>query len=106
VPKQDEDDGREVFLHVELKDGTCHTIFPSLVAELSSFAGFRPRNNATLMALRHRALEWCKKSQLRWIDFQQGFFSSVAIGLCTSSQERVATEFVGRREPSSLATLG
>lgn len=105
VTTQEDEPANVVYLHVELKDGTCHTIFPALVGELSCFAGFRPRNSATLMALRHRALEWCKRSSIRWIDFQQGFFSSVAFGLAASSSERVAVELIGRSYPLALAPL-
>jgi hypothetical protein len=102
VPKLGEDGGVECFLHVRLEDGTCHTIFPSLVGELACFATFRTRDNATLMALRHRALEWGAKSKLRWFDFQQGFAGSIAFGLVASSYERAAIQVIGEAHPTAL----
>jgi hypothetical protein len=100
-----EEGGVEVFLHVELQDGTRHTVFPSLLAKLQCYAGFRPRNASTLMTLRHLALEWAKASRLRWIDVQQGMFGSVALGAVVSSSEHSAVDTLRRLAPDSLSSL-
>jgi hypothetical protein len=105
MPKVGEgEEGFEVVLHLELQDGSVHTIFPSLYAELCCFVSFRGRNAATLQSLRHRALEWAKTSGLRWFDVQQGFHSSVALAFDVSQQETVAGRYVksvGERNVSS-----
>jgi len=93
LPKVGEE-GFEVYLNLELKDGSHHTIFPSLVGELKCYAAFRPRDRDTLMALRFRALQWCKRSSLRWFDLQQGFHGSVALGYAFPSQERSAAKLL------------
>jgi len=98
-------EGSEVFLHVELEDGTHHTVFPSLVAELSCFATFRKKDAATLLSLRYRALEWCKSAGLSWWRFQPGFASSVAIAMANSSQEHAALAILKNVAVASLDPL-
>jgi len=45
---------------VELVDGSRETVFPELVAKLSSYALLRQRDAVLVSSLRLRALEWCK----------------------------------------------
>lgn len=103
VPKMGEEGGHEVYLHVELEDGTHHTVFPSLVGELKCHAVFRERDRDTLLALRFRALQWAKKSQLRWFDIQQGFAGSVAVAYVVSSDERAAVKAMTGPAPRTLS---
>jgi hypothetical protein len=48
----------------ELRDGSLETVFPDLLAALSSYAFLRKRDATLLLALRSRAVEWCKRSGL------------------------------------------
>jgi len=70
----------EVYLHLLLSDGVRCTVIPSLVAELQCYAAFRPRSAAVLQSLKHRALDWVKRSQLGWVDAMQGFHGSMLLG--------------------------
>jgi len=104
MPTQGEDPEHVVYLHVETRDGSFLTIFPGLLGELLCFAGFRPRNGSTLAALRHRALQWAAASKLAWWRCAAGFHETIALGMVASSQERVASDFLGRLGLPSLIT--
>jgi len=53
-------DSRVAYLLVEERDGTVSTVFPELLAALRSYAFLRAREATLVLALRSRALEWCK----------------------------------------------
>jgi hypothetical protein len=56
--------GREVYLVVELANGSRELVVPELLASLAAYAFLRERNATLVLALRSRALEWCKERGL------------------------------------------
>jgi len=104
-PRGGEEGGEEVFLHLELQDGSWLTIFPSLVAELCCFAGFRPRDPVLLMSLRFRALQWVNKVQMRWLDASLGIHGSLVLGAMVSGPEKMASMAARNLAPSLLRPL-
>jgi len=52
------------YLVVEEFGGTVSVVFPELLAALRAYAFLRPRESTLVLALRSRALEWCKKRGL------------------------------------------
>jgi len=61
---QGKDKTRVAYLVVEDRDGSVSTVFPELLAALRSYAFLRARESTLVLALRSRALEWCKKRGL------------------------------------------
>jgi len=66
VPGVDRDGNASVYTGytVELSDGSLDFVLPDLVYALSSYSCFREREATLVLALRSRALEWCKKRGL------------------------------------------
>jgi len=64
--KEDDSGHREKvpYFVCELRDGSLETVFPDLLASLSSYAFLRRREATLLLALRSRAVEWAKRSGL------------------------------------------
>jgi hypothetical protein len=58
------EDDRVAYLVVEEADGAVSVVFPELLAALRSYAFLRAREATLVLALRSRALEWCKKKGL------------------------------------------
>ncbi|AZT88671.1 hypothetical protein VlAV1_gp1 [Verticillium longisporum ambiguivirus 1] len=52
------------YILLELSDGSVETLFPELVSVLSSYAFLRKREATLVLALRSRALDWCKSTGL------------------------------------------
>jgi len=59
--KKGDDDTRCPYFVVECRDGNVSTVFPDLLSCLSSYAFLRAREATLVLALRSRAIEWCKK---------------------------------------------
>jgi len=55
---------RVPYFVVEHLDGSVETVFPELISALSSYAWLRSRDGTLVLALRSRALEWCKLKSL------------------------------------------
>lgn len=64
VRSGEEGNRREPYFVVELPDGCVETVFPHLLATLSSYAFLRKREATLVLALRSRALDWCKRRGL------------------------------------------
>jgi len=64
---KDDDSGRcekVPYFVCELRDGSLETVFPDLLASLSSYAFLRKREATLFLALRSRAVEWAKRAGL------------------------------------------
>lgn len=85
---------RQVFYHVELRDGSVATVFPELLAKLCAYAFCREREPSLVSALRLRALEWCK---------EQGF-SSVLTMVALAGSLRLAFD-LSEEEDLTVQTL-
>lgn len=93
--------GRQVFVHLRTVDGVDHTVYPQLVARLSSLATFRTRDWQTLMVLRNRALEWGREVGVQATDLAAALASSVVLGAVVSSAEIAAVDSAGALGVSS-----
>nr|UUW21108.1 MAG: hypothetical protein [Guiyang tombus-like virus 3] len=83
----EEGPGELTYLKLMIEDGSVQLVFPDLVSYLVVYGSFRPRNSATLLSLKFRALEWIKKRSLNTLDIASGFASSVAFGFACSTFE-------------------
>jgi len=86
--------GKLDYLKLMIEDGSVQLVFPDLVSYLVVYGAFRPRNSATLLSLKFRALEWIKKRSLNTLDIASGFASSVAFGFACSTFESGAISTV------------
>jgi len=64
VGKSGDDEEKVPYFVVEHPDGTVETCFPQLISSLSSYTFFRKRESTLVLALRSRALDWCKRKGL------------------------------------------
>jgi len=81
-----------VFVHLETVDGVSHTVYPELVARLSSLCLFRKRDPALLMVLRNRALDWGRSVGISSCQLAPGLPSSVVLACVVGSSEEAALE--------------
>jgi hypothetical protein len=101
---KDDNPTQEWFHWLELSVGTEGRrlrICPELLARLSTYAVFRPRNLELLMTLRSRALEWVKTVQLPYQDAALVLPGSIAFACCLSAQEASAMDLLGSRAMES-----
>jgi hypothetical protein len=82
-------------------EGRRLRICPELLARLSTYAVFRPRNVELLMTLRSRALEWVKTVHLPYQDAALVLPGSVAFACCLSAQEAAAVDLLSSRAMES-----
>jgi len=103
VTKEDGDKPEEHTLgYVRLAlGGAVHTIFPRLVAKLTTYTTYRVRDHALVMAARQRAIEWYKKYQVPDVWQAVTLASCVLFGVNVNAHEDAGAlaldQVVGRR---------
>lgn len=94
-----DDDVAVSYFVVEDSSGTVSTVFPDLLGALSSYAFLRARESTLVLALRSRALEWCKKQGLADSVTAVAVETAVSWAWGVSPREALARESISA-EPS------
>jgi hypothetical protein len=90
--KRESSDIRVAYFVVEDEFGTVSTVFPELLSSLRSYAWLRARESTLVLALRSRALEWCKKQGLPDTATSVAVEAAVGWAWQLSDREREARE--------------
>jgi len=84
-----------VYYHLELPEGESVLVFPDLLSRLQSYSVFRQKDASLVIALRAKALEWCRAEipAFAWV-WPLAIPSAVALALRESESEATARALI------------
>jgi hypothetical protein len=104
IINEKQEQAQAVILHLKTVDGTEHTVIPELLAKLSAFSAFRPRDGRLCLVLRNLALDWVRKVKLSWLHAALVVPSTVVLGASISPYEEEAVAYAASAVPGLLSS--